>query len=566
MRDQKTLAVRRWTRALAALSVMALAACVGEVGGQGGTPGPGGKGEEVIQTGDDIRLPRLSHLQWARTAQAFLKLPDTPALSFRPDTVAKEAFPTDVQARSMDSTLVLDYRAAADKLTDALLSDSTAYSRFVSDAGTGDFSTKLKTLIKTSWPRAFRHMLSDAEVEKYTAFGMGAPDVATAGDDDAKMKAALSALVRYTLQSTQFIYRMEFGDEKAQAIQGKSRVRPLTPAEYVTKLSYTLLNAPPDVALLAAAEQQAGTDEARAKLVDTMLADPRATDSIMDFLVSLYLVDLAGSMTKDPATFPGMEGLGKDAATEATKFLSTMLAKNVGLKEQLLSRTAFVNKRLAGIYGLDASGLNDNDFVEKTLPDERAGILTRVSWTGTKASLVERSSILRGVYATKKLLCTPIGVNPSLGNAVLPVPPETAVTNRDRVSFITGGGDCRACHMTTINPLGFAFENFNAIGQYVTKDHGQDVVSAGTVSMDGTPVNFTSARTFLEAAANAQQTHNCYVGNIASWMYGRALTDYDRSSIAATGVKSKAENASTRALLKDILTNAVFRSVVWEGT
>ncbi len=547
-----------------ALSLSGALACTGTVGGSGESEGATAVQPTTLQAGDDIRAARLGHLQWARTVQSFFKLTDTPSTSLRPDPPPKEGYTTDVHARSVDRALVVDYRTEADRLVEALLADSTNYVRFTAEAGAGDFATMLKRLVISAWPRALRHPLSDAEVAKYVAFGTGAPGVAQATDDAAKLRAALLPLLSFTLQSPQFVYQIALGDEATAVTEGSTHTRQLTPLEYLTRVSYALRNAPPNAEEFAKANTLT-SDVARAALVDAMLAEPGTNDAILEFHRALYLVDASRTMPKDPAAFPGMDGLGADAATEAEMFLNDVLVtNNGGLDKLLLSPTTFVNKRLAGVYGLNTDGLSDTGFAKRELPAERAGILTRVSWTGLKANQVERSSILRGVYLTKNLLCTPIGVNPPLAGAVLPAPTPGLVTDRELTDDKTRSPQCSGCHHTTINPLGFAFGNFNAIGKFVTLDHDKPVLASGKVAMDGTLTDFGDAVAFLKAASRARQTHACYVGNLSSFFLGRTLTERDRKSLAATAAKSLTDSTPTRQLLKDIVLGAAFRSVVQE--
>ncbi len=517
-----------------------------------------------MQGGDDVRAARLGHLQWARTVQVFFKRPDTPTVALRPDPLPKEGYATDVLTRVVDRALVVDYRTESERLIEALLADSTAYTRFVSEGGTGDFANMLKRLVTSAWPRALRHPLSDAEVDKYVAFGIKAPGVMQAADDAAKLRAALASLLSYTLQSPQFVYQIALGDESETVTEGSTRIRPLTPIEYLTRVSYALRNAPPSAEELSKAGTLT-TDAARATLVDAVLAEPATSEAILEFHRALYLVDASRTMPKDPTTFPGMDGLGADAATEAEMFLGDVLANNGGLDTLLLSPTTFVNKRLASIYGLNTDGLTDSVFAKRDLPPERAGILTRVSWTGLKANQVERSSILRGVYIAKNLLCTPLGINPPNAAAVLPPPTPGLVTDRELTDDKTRSPQCAGCHHTTINPLGFAFGNFNAIGKFVTVDRNKPVLASGSIAMDRTPTDFGDAVTFLQAASRAQQTHHCYVGNLGSFFLGRTLTERDRQTLEPTGVKSLSKSASTRQLLKDIVLGAAFRSIVQEN-
>lgn len=568
----KTLLAARHFRWAAGMLVLAAslgaAGCVGILGDDSGsttgsTPPPTPPPTPPVESAaHGIRLPRLSHLQWARTAQAFLRLTDTPLFDMRKDTIPEDGFETDDRARVVDKSLTIDYRSAAESLSNQEVDVDEAFVKFTADAGSGDVPMRLRTIITTAWPRAYRRPLTKDEIDRYVALGMAEPayKAAEGKDEKAQLQAALRLLIRITLQSPHFVYRVELGDPAGEVQQGKYQIRPLTPNEYATRLAYTLFDAPPDDALLAAVANEGAAFDPGA-LVD----DPRATDTLLRFNAALYMVDASRSMIKDATKFPEAQGIGPDAAHEAELFLDDVVKKGGGLREILLSRSAFVNQRLAPIYGLPTAGLTTDQFTPFDLPAERAGILTRVSWTGTQANLFERNSILRGVYVARKLLCVTLENPPNGAVESAPKPPAELVSNREKVTFRTSGSSCAGCHQEVINPKGFAFEGFDAIGRFLVDENGLKVDSTGTSKLDGKSVSFTGARDFLEQAAEADQTHGCYVNHLDSWVLGRPLADFERLDAAPTAGHSSKDHTSVRALLAALIAAPAFRSVVQEA-
>lgn len=548
------------------LGLLLASGCTGSIGDPSLDDGAGPDGEvtpEGASAPPSLRLPRLSHLQWARTAQAFLRLPETPVVSLRSDSVLQDAFATDDRSRLVDELLARDYRAAAEALADQVVDDPEALDRFVAEAGGGDAVARLRTLLEEAWPRAYRRSLSDDEIERYVAMATSAPGYGDAIDDDARLRAGLRVLLRVTLQSPHFVYRVELGDEtKDEASEDGSRRRPLTPSEYAARLSYVLLDAPPDPAII---DDPPVTPEAKRALTEEMLGDPRARETLLAFHRALYAVDESRSMRKDATLYPGMDGLGADAATEAELFLDHVVASDGGLRELLLSRTTFVNRRLAGIYGLADDLASDGFDNRRELPAERGGILTRVSWTGKEADLVERASILRGVYVTRRVLCTPLGNPDASLIASAADPPADLETNRERVTYVTSPGACKGCHEGIINPAGFAFESFDAIGRYVTHEGDAPVDPSGTTFIDGEATSFATTRELLEKAAEAKQTHACYVGNLASWMFGHPLSEIEKADVLPVAERSRGEAPSVRALVFDLTERPSFGSIVVEA-
>ena len=103
------------------------------------------------------------------------------------------------------------------------------------------------------------------------------------------------------------------------------------------------------------------------------------------------------------------------------------------------------------------------------------------------------------------------------------------MTNRQRVEKTTGKGTCgEACHNNLFNPLGFAFENYDAIGKYRTTDRGQPVDAADSYVFDGQRKSFTNGVELSQLLADAKETHACYVQNMMSYLHGRPLADQEQ--------------------------------------
>lgn len=537
-----------------------------QAGGTGSSQGKGGTGgtaasdlaDELVQP----RLPRLSHTQWARTAQAFLRLKEPPKVALRPDSSVDGAYETDNRTRIVDGTLAKDYRVASGALADQVLDDPSTFSTFVEEGGTGDAETRLRTLVAAAFPRAYRRALSPTEVARYVSLGKKAAGYTTAPDDDQRLRAALRPLLRIALQSPHFVYRVELGDEKTQRKIGARTIRDLTNDEYAARLSYAVLDAPPDAALRSLDLRDATV---RASAVGTLVADPRAAVALLAFHQALYLVTPSRSMRKDATVFPGSDGLGIDAATEASLFLDDVTKTGGGVRDLLLSRRAFVNKRLGSLYGLSPDGLTDGAFDQRELKAERGGVLTRISFLGQEADLVERSTILRGVYVQRKVLCGVLDDPPTGAIQSAPAPPAGLLTNRERVGYVTGAPLCSGCHEKIINPLGFTLERFDAIGRFVTTEKGVNVDATATIILEGKKRDLSGARELLEAVAEAPSAHRCYVENLAIWMLGRPLSPVDRAATALTGKRSQDAKLPLRALLADFLVSEAFSTLAVEA-
>src|SRR5262249_50929605 len=154
------------------------------------------------------------------------------------------------------------------------------------------------------------------------------------------------------------------------------------------------------------------------------------------------------------------------------------------------------------------------------LPEaERSGLLTRsgfLAWKGTK---FQPDTILRGVFINRRILCQALGDPPA---AAMGAKLGSEKTDRDRVWALTGKGTCgETCHGTYIDPAGFAFEHYGAMGEYRAQDNGYPVDATGTFPFaDGTK-SYDGAAEFSAAAAAAEQTHECYARYWVEYLYGR---------------------------------------------
>jgi hypothetical protein len=112
------------------------------------------------------------------------------------------------------------------------------------------------------------------------------------------------------------------------------------------------------------------------------------------------------------------------------------------------------------------------------------------------------------------------------------IPPFPALspdqTNRERVQALTGDAACTGCHGVLINPLGFALEHFDGMGQYRDSDNGQPVDASATYTIDGAPVSYAGAVEFAQMLAGSNQANECYARRWAEYLYGR---DFDTARL-----------------------------------
>jgi hypothetical protein len=154
------------------------------------------------------------------------------------------------------------------------------------------------------------------------------------------------------------------------------------------------------------------------------------------------------------------------------------------------------------------------------------------------------------VFVNRRFICANLPDPPDM---VPPVPPGPDKTNRERIESHTGEGTCGAsCHGTMINPAGFAFEHYDAIGQYITTDNGFDINSSSSYPFASGPKTYADAVEFSQVLADGEEAHRCYAGFWLTFAYGRDLQKAD-----STLLKKLAEESMSGASVKEVILKLV---------
>jgi Protein of unknown function (DUF1592)/Protein of unknown function (DUF1588)/Protein of unknown function (DUF1595)/Protein of unknown function (DUF1585)/Protein of unknown function (DUF1587) len=524
-------------------------------GGTAGTSGqPGGQGVELPSP--STRHARLTHRQWSNTVVAALGVTqadaDLASASFRQDpTQSGFAFDNFSSKLEVDSALWGSYQRAASTLALQVTGDAALLSSLLG-ADTGDATARARSFIENTGRRLHRRPLTNEQVDEYLTLFQAAPslydglDAATAG-----ARLTLEAM----LQSPFFLYRIEASSDVA------ADVIPLDGYELAQRLSYLLWDAPPDAALYAAAEadmlrtaEQVGAQAAR------MLADPRARDVVAHFHAQLMDVERYKNISPSSAFFPDAPAnLGALAAEEQARFVQDVaFVREGGLRALLTSNDTFVNDALANLYGL--SGSFGATFAPAALPDsERRGILTQIGFLASNATSANPDPIHRGVFVARRILCLTISAPPEM---IPPLPPAGGRTNRETVEQHTEQSAtlCATCHKATINPLGFPFEGYDALGAFRTTDNGLPVDASSAPRIDGAETPVDDALGLVDAIAASTAAHACYAQHWLEFALGRQSTAADAPALERLGAASREDDLSIKSLLAELVRSRAFMS------
>ena len=561
----------RWSAIGIALLLWGCDGAIGDsAGGRAGDPGgPAGEpsapvcGRSVCGATGELAagtaFPRLTHIQWENTVADFLRLDGSPGLSgsFEPDTRVS-FFDNNGRALRVSSDLWSNYQAAAETLAETIATDGVALDRLLPSDLPADAMERARTVVADLGRRAYRRPLSNEEIDAHVAlFDQGASHFPEMSAFDAGVRLLLEAL----LQSPHFVYRVEVGESRnGDLVQ-------LDDFEIATRLSYMIWNTMPDDALLDAAEQGAlGTSEQIAAQAARLLDDPRGRETLERFHAQLFNWGLYEGLSKDPAQFPlYYGGVGQDMYEEARLFVEyVVLEQNGDLAELLTAPYSFVNDGLAAIYGLE--GAYDGSFSQANFSTaehpQRGGLLTQLGFLASHGGLT--GSVHRGVFINHRVLCTELPPPP---DALPPIPADDGMTmtSRDRIEMHTGPGTCGgSCHGTFINPVGFAFENFDALGQYRTEEFGLPIDAAATFEFTDGSVSFDGAAEFNDAIAGRIETHDCYSKHWVEYALGRDTAGSDLDLIQNLG-DSSLDGLSIRDLIIELVKSDEFRARNAEG-
>jgi hypothetical protein len=223
----------------------------------------------------------------------------------------------------------------------------------------------------------------------------------------------------------------------------------------------------------------------------------------------------------------------------------------------LTSPFTFVDATLAPLYGVKAPA---SGFAKVELDArQRAGFLTQTAFLA-RDGLTEPEPIRRGAFINHTFLCLEL-VPPPGATEEAPLPPASARTNRERVNAITSAAECAVCHHSMINPAGFAFENYDAIGRHRLTENGVTIDAADTYRFPSSgPKSFKDGVEFSRILAESPEAHECYVKNWFTFLQGRAARPQDDPFVRWLGERSLRERLPLRSLALTVVTDDSFLS------
>jgi Protein of unknown function (DUF1592)/Protein of unknown function (DUF1588)/Protein of unknown function (DUF1585)/Protein of unknown function (DUF1587)/Protein of unknown function (DUF1595)/Planctomycete cytochrome C len=309
--------------------------------------------------------------------------------------------------------------------------------------------------------------------------------------------------------------------------------RQLTDLELASRLSFFLWSSIPDDHLLTLAERGELKNPATLeKEVHRMLADPRATDAMVnDFAAQWLNLRRVEEVVVDPTKYPNYdESLLQAFQTETEMFVASTFRDDRSLNELLSADYTFVNERLARHYGIP--GVYGTRFRKVELPnhDQRGGLLAEGALLVTTSYPDRTSPVLRGKWLLNNIFGLAIPPPPPGVNTTLETKPGAIPTSmRERLAQHRTDPSCNSCH-TVIDPLGFALESFDVIGAWRTTDEaGKPIDTSGTTA-SGEKINGLAGlrAALLEQPGQFPQT---VTEKLMAYALGRRLEYYDEPAV-----------------------------------
>ena len=323
---------------------------------------------------------------------------------------------------------------------------------------TADEMPAAKEILGTIARKAYRRPVTDSDMDILL-------DFYDQGYEDGGFEGGIQFGLERILASPSFLFRVEADP----ADMGPSAVYPVSDLDLASRLSFFLWSSIPDDELLEIAESgQLRRPDVLEAQVRRMLADDKSEAMVKNFAAQwLYLRNLA-AVTPDVNTFPEFDGSLRTALREETeRFFENEFRADNNVNELLSANYTFLNQRLAEHYGIP--GIYGSHFRRVDLTDKNRGGLLGMGSILTVTSYANRTSpVKRGKWVLENILASP---PPSPPTVVPDLPTasefEEATTLRERFEQHREDPDCYACHIK-MDPIGFAMENFDAIGRWRT--------------------------------------------------------------------------------------------------
>lgn len=466
-----------------------------------------------------VTLRRLNRHEYRNTVRDLLGIDFQPAEDFPADDVGY-GFDNIGDVLSLPPLLMEKYLAAAEEISRRVVAEPESRPCVFVVAPSESVSEEeaAERIIAHVASAAFRRPATAQEIERLARL------VRIAREQDDGFEAGVQLALQAILVSPHFLFRVEHDPE------GDAEVRTLNDFELATRLSYFLWSSMPDEELsgLARGGQLRQGDQLD-RQVRRMLADRKAQALIENFAGQWLQLRSLEDLTFDAQQFAGCDRTLLLAMREETlRFFAAVVREDLSVLRILDADFTFVNESLARHYGL--TGVEGDAFRRVSLQGTpRAGILTQGSVLAVTSNPTRTSPVKRGKFVLDNLLGAPPppapGDVPQLDDATR----QLTGTLRQRMEQHRSDPACAACHQL-MDPLGFALEQFDAVGRFRTEDGGEPIDTAGELPSGERFSGLDELRALL-LETKRDDFSRCLVEKTLVYALGRGLEYYDQCAV-----------------------------------
>ncbi len=394
----------------------------------------------------------------------------------------------------------------------------------------------------------FRRPLDAGESDRFSAL---AGRVAAEKKD---FYSGLSTSLAAMLESVPFLFRVERAVPDSNTTVGGLR---LDAYSIASRLSFLMWNAPPDDALLSAAERgELSTDAGLGRQVDRMLASPRFEHGVRAFFTDMLVLDDLDGLQKDPAIYPRFSNrLAADAREQTLRMIvDTLVRRNEDYRSLFTTRRTFMSRSLGLLYGEPVTSVGGWEVHEFAAGDPRAGLVAQPAFLMAHSHPGRSSPTLRGKAIREVLLCQKVPAPPPNVNfaIVQNVKDPRFATARQRLSAHNTEPMCSGCHKL-MDPLGLSLESFDGAGAMRSQENGSPLDLGGALGAE----TFAGAQGLGLALSKDPALSSCLVNRLYSYGTGSAL-DQELPWLEQIRARYETSGLRIRDLIRAIAINDAF--------
>ena len=398
--------------------------------------------------------------------------------------------------------------------------------------------------------RAWRRSVKKEELEQYLQ------SYRTEREAGEKMADAYRVALQGVMTSRHFIYLVE-GDPEAR--------ERLTDSEIASRLSYFLWSSMPDDGLSSAAKSGLLNGDGLKKEVDRMLNDSKTSRFIDDFARQWLQLHRVGMFPPDKKLYPTYDAwLEESMRSEVIEYFRELFAKNLSLDGFIDSNWTMANARLCDFYGLPEPKASGFQRVSLKPEDRRGGLLTMGAVLGLTSDGTRHRPVHRGVWLSEVVLGKPPPPPPANVPAIEPPTPQSPkATLRQKIEAHRNDANCAACH-AKIDPLGLAWDNYDAVGQWRTHEKvpagvGSDpVIDSSGLMPDGRA--FKDATEFKRLLLeDRDKVARAFIEHLCTYALRRALAFDDQDDLKAIQAEAKKSDYRIKDIVRAVTLSDLIR-------